>query len=661
MISSIKSRLWVTALLLASLCCCLAGQAAPAPVNLSFTGSTAPVYDLTGEYRFDQQLLIAGVPSRLTLSLTVRQDAAGRLLGSGSTIIYLGQDAYAATYGVSGRISGGGKSTRATLVARLQGADLDAGGKPPFVISVQYNLEVKPAGLKGTVRGSGRFAALGNGSIKSLISGVPLPPGVDGSWSVQMNVLPVNKVNGTGAILLPNGRNLPATLAGNAMTSGLSQVKLSGTNGATLNINFFPQTRAVQKLSGRILGQTVAGAPAPAQYIGWQACIECHGPIYQTVIATPHAQLGVQCEGCHGPAAQHAANYYDPLVRPIVDLGGAACGTCHSGPQHPTYEEWSASDHATLFGDLNLTNRINDCAQCHSGSVRVSLLDGVPLPAAGANVPIGCPTCHSMHQATPFPAQLRNPMFSTNDYSFVPSTNFASVYNPNINLCGQCHNKRGASWTNSAAAPHQSPQYNFLLGNIGELPGGSATFNPGSHAGLPESAQYSFSGSFYLTNQCVSCHMQNDSAQVPNHTFTVQTYDACLNCHAVDPALLVQLVAVPAVSNRVWRLKFALDLWAGTKAPAGLQTNGVLAWEYTTPGGLIWQTNNGVVGWTVVSQVNFRGPDALGQELLPDPIRKARFNMYLVLRDGSFGVHNPYFAVDLLETAQAWVAQELNK
>jgi hypothetical protein len=31
----------------------------------------------------------------------------------------------------------------------------------------------------------------------------------------------------------------------------------------------------------------------------------------------------------------------------------------------------------------------------------------------------------------------------------------------------------------------------------------------------------------------------------------------------------------------------------------------------------------------------------------------------LVLYDGSFGVHNGPFAVELLETAETWVAQEL--
>jgi hypothetical protein len=47
--------------------------------------------------------------------------------------------------------------------------------------------------------------------------------------------------------------------------------------------------------------------------------------------------------------------------------------------------------------------------------------------------------------------------------------------------------------------------------------------------------------------------------------------------------------------------------------------------------------------------------------LVPVNIQKARFNLYLVLYDGSYGVHNAPFAVTLLDTAQTWVEQELGQ
>jgi hypothetical protein len=450
--------------------------------------------------------------------------------------------------------------------------------------------------------------------------------------------------------------------------------------------------------------------PSP-HYAGSQACTECHNSIQSKVLQTPHASAftdahfaaaggqtnpnclachtvgyklptgfvsksatpkleNVQCENCHGPAANHAANPDDFTVVPQVEIAATLCGGCHDGSMQPTYSEWSSSPHAAIAPAVlnsmaSSSANLSGCGRCHSGSVRLALLNGQdPSTVANDyNVPITCVVCHDPHQNTAYPAQVRNPLASTNYYSLSTSANFATAYNPNINICGQCHNSRGAAWTDTSRAPHHSQQYNLLLGSIGELPGGSATYNPGAHAGLTNSAQYSISGTYYLTNQCVSCHMQQDPppATTQSHAFTFGNYTACLNCHPSSPEGLYEDVMVPAVSNRVYNLKFALDYWAENDADPAIQTSGVLPWEYTNPGGLIWQTNQlgKITGWTQVDTVDFKGPDTAGQALIPDNIKRARFNLYLVLNDGSFGVHNPYFALDLLDTAYDWVLDEI--
>jgi hypothetical protein len=241
---------------------------------------------------------------------------------------------------------------------------------------------------------------------------------------------------------------------------------------------------------------------------------------------------------------------------------------------------------------------------------------------------------------------------------------FTNVYavNTNINICGQCHNVRGAAWTDTSRAPHRSPQYNFLLGSVGQLWNGvtdsPANFNPGTHAGLPSSAINSISGTFYLTNQCASCHMQPDAppANTLSHTFEVISDNVCLNCHESDPGH-----SAPGVYDNVSLVINELNQWAATQAPASLRTNGVVAWEYTTPGGLTWQTNSSgfVTSWELADSVNFTGPDAAGQALIPDNIKKARFDLYLVVNDGSLGAHNWIFALDLLSAAQNLIYQEL--
>jgi formate-dependent nitrite reductase cytochrome c552 subunit len=351
--------------------------------------------------------------------------------------------------------------------------------------------------------------------------------------------------------------------------------------------------------------------------------------------ATPHL-AGVQCENCHGPAANHAANPDDFTVRPRLELAATTCGGCHTEAHQPTYDEWKTSGHSAVVEDMNPPSRISSCGRCHSGSARMSLLKGTPLPIGDANVPVTCVTCHDPHQQTANPAQLRNPVYSTANYSLATTDDFSSKYDPNINMCGQCHNDRGASWTSSSRPPHHSPQYNMLLGSVGVMADGQAPNDPGAHA--------------FLEKQCVSCHMQSKAfvseAQpaITGHKFTVELYDTCYECHT-DPQGLLEFMQTEAMPANIDEVKRALDLWATTKAPEPLRNKyGALAWEYTIPGSL----SSG------------SGPDASEQALIPDLIKKARFDLYLVVNDGSFGVHNPRYAITLLDTALNWVKVELN-
>jgi hypothetical protein len=373
------------------------------------------------------------------------------------------------------------------------------------------------------------------------------------------------------------------------------------------------------------------------------SCLPCHTVGYGlptgfiNATATPHLS-GVQCENCHGPAAGHAANESDPTVRPRVELAATVCGGCHTGSHHPTYDEWKSSGHSTVTEDMNPASTINSCGRCHSGSARLSLLKNDPLPAGDANVAIGCVTCHDPHQNTVHPAQLRSPISSTNDYYITTSAAFTDQYNPDINICAQCHNHRGASASVANRPPHHSPQYNILLGTVGELTAGPATFQPAAHA-------------IQVTNQCVACHMPEEEFQdeahpaVTGHSFRVERFDRCLACHPFMPELLVAFTQT-YVSNQIQQVKGALDLWGATRSPMQLRTNyGVRAWEYTAPGTLSTGTD---------------GPSGDEQSLIPLNIRKARFNLYLVFHDGSYGVHNGPFSIMLLDTAAAWVQQELN-
>lgn len=90
---------------------------------------------------------------------------------------------------------------------------------------------------------------------------------------------------------------------------------------------------------------------------------------------------------------------------------------------------------------------------------------------------------------------------------------------------------------------------------------------------------------------------------------------------------------------RIAAVKVLLDQWAQTKATGALTNYGTLAWEYTSPGEL---SNAGTNS----------GPATVEQMLIPDGIKQARYNLYLVQHDGSFGVHNAKYMRSLLKVAE---------
>ena len=488
-----------------------------------------------------------------------------------------------------------------------------------------------------------------------------------------------------------------------------------------------PTWQAVGKATNLVRNATVSplssnaffrvAGPSP-QYAGLQTCRECHQPVYSEVILTAHTgaytntvfvamggqtnssclpchtvgnrlptgfagksvtpQLAsVQCENCHGPAANHAANPDDPIAVPRVELAGTVCGGCHNAQfvpasvaaSHPPYyEEWNASPHSVVLPELQAdflsssgpTFYIPSCGRCHSGTVRETLLEQQPLPdghEAGA-VGITCATCHDPHQTythsnplngfitnsfngvviantqlgASYTNQISYPFASTNDYFLTTSSPFTN--NPDINVCAQCHNHRGATLSATDRPPHKSPQYNMLLGSFSPTDTGVSN-QPASHA--------------LMELQCVRCHMQTTnyvSAQQPGvagHSFEVQSYDTCAGCHGPPPATEVGVGLIQGeVTNYIQQIKAALDNWAATKAPASLfMKYGTRAWEYTEPGDL---------------SPGGPGPTSAEQELIPVNIQKARFDLYLVLYDGSYGVHNVYYTFALLGAAQQYVA-----
>ena len=464
-------------------------------------------------------------------------------------------------------------------------------------------------------------------------------------------------------------------------------------------------------------------ACASPKYTGSQTCTECHAPIHDPQVLTPHAAAftgtkfislggqtnssclpchtvgagvptgfvslsktpklaGVQCENCHGPAAVHAANPEDPTMVPRVELAAALCGGCHNAAfvpssvaayHPPRYEEWNTSEHRSVEPVVaakftTSSASIQTCGSCHSGTVREALMENKPLPGAAeaAAVGIACATCHDAHSLYThtnvlagvvtnvlanftftnsvlgriYTNQLPSPFASFQPYHTTGA--FATNYNPEINLCAQCHNDRGAAPADTDFPPHPSGQYNLLLGAVGVIPPGEPTNQPATHA--------------FLEKQCAACHMQSSTYVSPSqpavsgHSFEMASFNVCATCHgsalnSMNLASFLELV----INTEVQTVNASLNSWAQTKAPVALRTKyGTRAWEYTSPGSL----SPGGPGPTAAEQT---------ATAVPTAIKQARHNLYLVVNDGSHGVHNPLYCLDLLNYANALVQQELHK
>jgi len=397
--------------------------------------------------------------------------------------------------------------------------------------------------------------------------------------------------------------------------------------------------------------------------------------VYSTHLAA------VQCESCHGPAARHAANPSDFTVRPRVDIASQVCGGCHTaqsvpsrvaGYHLPYFADWNSSAHRAVTPDVlenfsgsNPTNSISNCGRCHSGTARAALLKNAPLPNGyeAGTLGIVCSTCHDSHavhqhsnvlagvqfftnQLTGFSYiftnsalgarytnQLREPLASLQDYH--STGNFPTNYDARINGCAQCHNDRAASYVSTRSPPHHSLQYNMLLGTVGEMLNGAPAGFPAAHSRIEK--------------QCAGCHMQTPPGE-SGHKFTLTSYETCASCHgtASNGEGLVDLIN-SVITSLSQNLKTSLEQWGTTKSPLPIRPYGPLAWEYENAGQLSSPDGTG------------HGPNSDEQQHIPDNIKKARFNLYLVANDGSSGVHNGPFAITLLQAAQAWVTDELNQ
>ncbi len=374
------------------------------------------------------------------------------------------------------------------------------------------------------------------------------------------------------------------------------------------------------------------------------ACLGCHTVGYDTGVANggydeqavPRLS-GVQCENCHGPASAHVLAGGGPTGI-NVDKSAALCGGCHDGEHHPTYTEWKGSPHARLVyeGPGETPAASGSCAKCHNGTFSMEYLDdpaGFQNPtdeeaAADTSLTVACAVCHDPHgnnNATPH--QLR--MASVSDVALPDGTT------PEIGagrLCISCHNGRRAPGSiagqinngNAHFGPHHSCQGDMLAGVDGYN-----NVNPDFH--------YATGRHVTIQDGCINCHNHHRQDQLPfytGHDFA-PTPQACAFCHG------------------------PISDFNDIQAKEDYDGNGVVQGIQTEVEGLMDTLATVIIDHSRDDtrkqelQAAFDGGTfevAVGDSSISSkPQRAAGYNYFFVKWDGSSGVHNSTYAIQLLQ------------
>jgi len=436
-------------------------------------------------------------------------------------------------------------------------------------------------------------------------------------------------------------------------------IALYGCGGGGGPIKVTPPTEGLPSPSAEFLALLPEGQRG-ATFVGSERCADCHGgkqatvePIYVSWSKTKHATAGVGCEHCHGPGSKHAEApskenilTYPNITRAVV------CGQCH-GPYYDDYERSAHSEMVEELADPNFVGSnprlyVAVCYRCHSAPFRVEQVDrklsigktrdevdaeinnlsndALMAYVAVSHETTGCVTCHDPHRNTDYltkegkQAFLRRRIGNTDTTDIAPGTppKQHTTFN---HICASCHNGRGANPSDSAlqtatARPnmHESNQFNMLMGI-----GGVESVTGGQDPALP--AYVRRMAHAEAPSQCVHCHMPDS-----RHTMTVSYDKGCAPCHTPADAS----VRAGAVKNEIQLALFALR--ERLRRWAQQQFGDPDLWDYTA----------------LIAEL---GKTAPPQGQVPIEVKRARHNYYFVLRDASFGIHNPPYTRHLINIA----------
>jgi hypothetical protein len=314
------------------------------------------------------------------------------------------------------------------------------------------------------------------------------------------------------------------------------------------------------------------------------------------------------------------------------------CVDCHgSEPKYPVRgvrTQYLTSGHRTL-GNASYSNS-DDCQGCHTNEgfierVKKGKVDTKKFVSNPSE--IGCFTCHAPHDTG---------NFSLRGVTNVTLANGMAFDKEKGNLCASCHQARrkpadevrARSIPNDSWGAHHGPQADMLLGtNAYEFPG--KKYSKSAHALLPQA-------------NCVTCHMTLPNGRyslaptIGGHSLRIagEVHEepkvntaGCLSCHAD----MKQVAGKPLFDK---------------KANADFNGNGKIESVQEEVEGLYERLINnrgtGLMQTMKDAPYDAKGKFINNKTQYPIEVVAALYNYKFVQEDGSKGIHNTTYAVQLL-------------
>ncbi len=407
------------------------------------------------------------------------------------------------------------------------------------------------------------------------------------------------------------------------------------------------------------------------------------------------SKANIQCENCHGPQTDSGAHM---MGTPRVGLSADICATCHGEPlRHARFQQWQLSGHGNYELAIDEAGSGN-CSRCHTANGFLEwlpiLLDDDPLtdPTASVTVawtedeahPQTCVTCHDPHANGSTSGINTNATVRISGSTPPLIGGFKAVGVGRGAICMTCHNSRRglhndtlfgeiAGTSDTSRAPHGSAQSDMLMGQNAYFVN---TGIRGNHS--------------LVEDTCVNCHMEQTPPPAAlsyalggtNHTFAASD-QICSNCHGLsfnaagvqeafaasidDLKVLVEIALLSLMEDEIALGNvIAIDLGGGMERIV-TDIMEIDTIEFGETRGRQAISFNFVdmttVGLTGVNGIDVRDGlmtmDCPGlaarcelYDFADDRLVKAGWNYVLVHNDGSGGIHNPAYALEVLDVSR---------